>query len=172
MDVLLKALSMLDAHTPNWRVTIAGGGDLAPYLDQAREGGIAGKVTFAGWLSEPEIGALMATADIFVLPSRAENQPIAILEAMARGLPVVSTTIGAIPEQVEDGVSGLLVPPGEPEALAGALARLVSRPAEREAMGAAGHALYRRRFSIEACTGAFLEAYAGMLPAARQAAPA
>ncbi|HEX5776326.1 MAG TPA: glycosyltransferase family 4 protein [Caulobacteraceae bacterium] len=172
VDVLLTALSKLDAETPNWRATVAGGGDAAPYLRQAREGGIADKVTFAGWLSEPQIGALLATADIFVLPSRAENQPIAILEAMARGLPVVSTTIGAIPEQVEEGVSGLLVPPGEAQPLADALARLIARPAEREVMGAAGHALYQRRFSIEACAGAFLDAYADMLPAAEEAAAA
>ena len=62
--------------------------------------------------------------------------------------------------------------PGEPGPLADALARLIARPAEREAMGAAGHALYQRRFSIEACAGAFLEASADMLPAAEEAAAA
>ena len=162
-DVLLKALGELDATTSNWRATLAGGDDIAAYERQAQAAGIAGKVTFAGWLPEEEIGALLASADAFVLPSRAENQPISILEAMARGLPVVSTRIGAIPEQVEDGVTGLLVAPGEPAALAEALARLIADPAKRQEMGAAGRAHYQRRFSIEACAGAFLETYADML---------
>lgn len=155
VDVLLESLKALD--TPDWRTTLAGGGDIEPFRREAGD-----KVTFAGWLSEEDVGALMASADIFVLPSRAENQPIAILEAMARGLPVVSTDVGAIPEQVVEGVTGLLVPPEDPRALTQALSRLIAHPSERQAMGAAGRQLYLRRYSIEACAAAFLSAYEGL----------
>ena len=163
VDVLLDSLAMLDADTPNWRATLAGGGDAGPFQRQAEAAGIAHKVTLPGWLGEEDVGRLMSSADIFVLPSRAENQPIAILEAMARGLPVVSTTVGAIPEQVEDGVSGLLAPPGEYRPLAIALARLISRPSERVTMGEAGRLRYLRRYSIQRCADAFRSVYAEML---------
>jgi len=163
VDVLLQALAALNVDTPNWRATLAGGGDVIEFQRLAGSMGVGDKVTFPSWLSEQEVGALMASADIFVLPSRAENQPIAILEAMARALPVVSTNVGAISEQVEDGVSGLLVPPGEHEPLAKALARLIASPQERQAMGAAGRVLYERRYSIKTCAGSFLAAYRDML---------
>jgi glycosyltransferase involved in cell wall biosynthesis len=162
VDVLLESLSLLDARTRHWRATLAGGGEVEGFRRRAEEIGIAAKLEFPGWLSETQVGALMASADLFVLPSRAENQPIAILEAMARGLPVVSTTVGAIPEQVRDGVSGLLVPPGDAAALALALGRLIEDPVERAAMGQAGRARFLQRYSIERCAEAFLSVYARM----------
>ena len=163
VDVLLDSLAMLNPDTPNWRATLAGGGDPSPFQRQAQAAGIAHKVVFPGWLGEADVGRLMSSADIFVLPSRAENQPIAILEAMARGLPVVSTTVGAIPEQVEHGVSGLLAPPGDYRPLAIALARLIARPAERVMMGEAGRLRYLRRYSIQRCAETFRSVYADML---------
>lgn len=170
VDVLLRSLEALEADTHNWRATLAGGGDIDRFQRQAAEVGLSEKVSFAGWLSEAQMGALMASADIFVLPSREEAQPIAILEAIARGLPVVSTPVGAIPEQVEDGVSGLLAPPGEVAPLAAALRRLVRNPEQRKSMGAAGRALFLRRYSIRRCAASFLAVYADMTASARAAA--
>lgn len=162
VDVLVNALQLLNTDTANWRATLAGGGDIERFRRQADDAGILDKLTFPGWLSEAEMGALMASADIFTLPSREEAQPIAILEAIARGLPVVSTPVGSIPEQVKDGVSGLLVPPAEPAALAAALRRLVRDPEDRKTMGAAARALFLSRYSIQECARSFLSVYAEM----------
>jgi len=163
VDVLLDALKLLNTNAGDWRATLAGGGDIDRFRRQAEEAGVAEKVRFTGWLAEAEMGALMSSADIFVLPSREEAQPIAILEAIARGLPVVSTPVGSIPEQVHNGVSGLLTTPGDARSLAAALERLVRDAAERRAMGQAGRALFLRRYSIRQCAAAFRDVYAEML---------
>jgi glycosyltransferase involved in cell wall biosynthesis len=85
-----------------------------------------------------------------VLPSLREAQGISTLEAMARRKPVVASAVGGIPEVVADGVSGLLVPPADPGALASALIRLVSSPELRARMGEAGYRIVADRFSMEA----------------------
>lgn len=84
---------------------------------------------------------LYRDADVFALPTRGDCTPLVVAEAMASGLPVVATTVGSIPHMVEDGVSGLLVPPGDPARLRVALEALVGAPARREAMGSAGRAV-------------------------------
>ena len=149
-DVLIEALAALPDDLA-WHAVVGGNGDLAAWREAAREAGIGDRVEFPGWLDEAAVGRWLDRASIFVLPSRAENQPVAILEAMARGLPVVSTRIGAIPEQVIDGQTGLLVPPGESAPLAQALQELLASPDRRAAMGAAGRARYLERFSIANC---------------------
>ena len=92
----------------------------------------------------PELVELFRKADVFVLPTRGDCLPQAIAEAMASGLPVVATSVGAITEMVEDGVTGVIVPPASPAALARALAGLVADPQRRQAMGRAGLAAARR----------------------------
>ena len=149
-DVLIDALAALPKDL-GWRAVVGGNGDLAPWREAARKAGIGDRIEFTGWLGEAAVGQWLDRGSIFVLPSRAENQPVAILEAMARGLPVVSTRIGAIPEQVIDGETGLLVPPGESAPLAEALHALLASPDRRAAMGAAGRAQYAERFSIANC---------------------
>jgi hypothetical protein len=89
---------------------------------------------------------LYATADLFVLPTLADCFPLVIQEAMAAGLPVVATDVGAIREAVRDGETGLLVPPGDVHALAVALATLVADPAARQAMGVRGRAMAEQSF--------------------------
>jgi glycosyltransferase involved in cell wall biosynthesis len=96
--------------------------------------------------NSPELRALFRDADLFVLPTLGDTNPFVIFEAMACGLPVVSTSIAAIPEQVEHGVTGLLVPPGDPAALTAALESLAADPARRRAMGAAGRRRVEERF--------------------------
>lgn len=92
---------------------------------------------------------LMAEADMFVLPSLNEGQPLAILEAMAAGLPVISTTVGAIPATVTHEMGGLLVEPGDTDALRAAIRRLVDDPALRMKMGAFNRRVYESRFRPE-----------------------
>jgi len=93
---------------------------------------------------------LYATADVFVLPTLADCFPLVIQEAMAAGLPVVSTAVGAIPEAVRDGETGLLTPPGDAHALRAALAALVDDPARGRSMGARGRALAEEKYDSAA----------------------
>jgi glycosyltransferase involved in cell wall biosynthesis len=92
---------------------------------------------------------LMAACDVVVLPSRAEALPTALMEAAAAGRPVVATRVGGVPEVVEDGRTGLLVPAGDPHALARALASVLADPVRAAALGDAARALARQRFGID-----------------------
>jgi glycosyltransferase involved in cell wall biosynthesis len=96
-----------------------------------------------------ELVALYRAADVFVLPSRGDCMPQAVIEAIACGLPVVATRVGAIPEMVTDGVNGYLVPAREPQALAGALDALVSDPNRRHQMGRNSRELAQREFDAD-----------------------
>ena len=158
MDVLLQALSMLPKQI-EWRCTIGGNGEIDRYKQIARELGIGERIEFAGWVDEAKVYAMLHEADIFVLASRYENQPLTILEAMAAGLPVISTLIGAIPEQVIDGVSGILIEPGDAKALLEALLRLIEAPQTRQAMGQAGRLRYEENFSAKAFSENILSVY-------------
>jgi glycosyltransferase involved in cell wall biosynthesis len=91
--------------------------------------------------------ALYARADLFTFPTLADTLPIAVMEAMASGLPIVTTTVGALCEEVEDGVTGFLIPPGDAKALAEATLRLVRNPQLRREMGAAARRTADRRFN-------------------------
>lgn len=150
IDVLIPALGKVAAGGTDFRARIGGNGDIDHYRELADEAGIADQIEFLGWVGEDVVDREMRGADIFVLPSRAENQPVAIIEAMARGLPVISTSIGAIPETVQDGVCGLIVPPGEVDPLAGAIESLAKDGAMRQRMGKAGRARWQERYSIAA----------------------
>ena len=125
----------------DWRLVVVGGPGPTPEPEYAE---IVAEFTAAGLadsLVGPEHGeqvrARLAQADVFVLPSFLEGQPIAIIEAMAAGVPVVGTAIGAVPDLIRDGIEGRVVEPGDVEALAGALEQLITDPALRLRMGAA-----------------------------------
>jgi len=159
VDVLIPALGQVAAAGIDFRARIGGNGDLDHYKGLAKTAGIAEKVEFLGWVGEEIVDREMRGADIFVLPSRAENQPVAIIEAMARGLPVISTAIGAIPETVQDGTCGLIVPPGEVDPLAGAIETLAKDAAMRQRMGKAGRARWKERYSIAAVADRMADRY-------------
>ncbi|HRC87787.1 MAG TPA: glycosyltransferase, partial [Thermoanaerobaculia bacterium] len=116
------------ARFPQVRLVFGGGGDLQPALEaQARAAGLGGRVSFTGGLSHPDVLALIAAAEIFVMPSirdvkgNVDGLPIVVLEAMAAGKPVVATDVSGIPLAVEPGKTGLLVPERQPAALAAAV---------------------------------------------------
>lgn len=111
-------------------LTLAGDGEVAEVRAAAAPLGEA--VTVRDWVGPDERDALLAAAEIFALPSHDEGLPMALLEAMAAGLVPLTTPVGGIPEAVTDGVDGVLVPPGDVPALAGALTRLVGDPALRQ----------------------------------------
>src|SRR5690606_13974896 len=99
--------------------------------------GTADRVRFLGLVGPERVAALMRAARVVVLPSRSENFPLVVLEALAAGAPLVATRVGGIPEAVRDGREALLVPPDDPAALAGALARVLADPALRARLAAA-----------------------------------
>ncbi|HET7717797.1 MAG TPA: glycosyltransferase family 4 protein [Bauldia sp.] len=131
---LIGALGKLRERS-DWVATIAGDGDIETWRRQADSLGIGERVDFPGWLGPEEAWMRLGQADIFVLPSHVENLPVALVEAFGMGLPIVTTPVGAIPEVVRDGDNGILVPPGDVEALAGALRRLLDEPELRRRLG-------------------------------------
>ena len=127
---------------------VVGDGELRPQVEKyVQEHGLEGGVRLLGQRSDiPEI---LAASDIFVLSSFWEGLPYTIIEAMMAGLPVVATRVGGVPELVEDGVTGFLVPPKDPGALAEALRKLVEDPELRRKMGEAGRKKALKEFTLD-----------------------
>lgn len=137
LDVLLEAAKMVLASDPSVRFVIAGTGPLEDELKaKIRELRLEPYVKMAGFVSD--VPGFLANLDVYVLSSDYEGLPLAVLEAMGAGLPVVSTAVGGVPEAVVDGLNGILVPPRQPKALAQALVRLLVDPDMGRTMGVAG----------------------------------
>jgi glycosyltransferase involved in cell wall biosynthesis len=144
---LVRATAIAAEDLPELRVEVAGPGPCLEDVKQlAAELGVAGRIAFLGEVRD--VPALLARARMFVLPSRSEGIPLTALEAMARGLPVVATRVGGLPEVVADGVTGLLVPPDDPAALAQAIVRIGRDPAGGLRMGQAGRRRVEQHFEI------------------------
>lgn len=160
---LLEALAGLHARGLRFRVALVGDGRERPALEQqARVLGLAGCVHFLG--ERPDVERLLPEFDVFVLSSREEGIPNALLEAMAAGRAAVATAVGGTPEILEDGETGWLVPPRAPAALAAALAAALDDPAEAARRGAAARRFAREQLSIDAMARrheAFYERVAG-----------
>jgi glycosyltransferase involved in cell wall biosynthesis len=144
-DVLFASLQGL-TDLP-WHLTCAGSANLQPefaaqLVHQVSEAGLAARVTFAGELGERELAEAYDRADVFVLPTRHEGYGMAVAEALARGVPVVSTPTGAIPDLVDEA-SGILVPIDDVEALSAALRAVLSDHALRRRLASGAYA--RRR---------------------------
>ena len=123
-DVLLAAMARPEAPR-SAQIAFVGTGPDEQVLRESLAGqGLTDRVELVGWLDPPGLQDRLSKAVAMVLPSRRENYPLALLEAMAAGVPVVTTRVGGIPEMVDDGQSGLLVPPDDPTALAAALTRV------------------------------------------------
>ena len=157
---LIAAMPAVLAAAPRTWLTIVGDGSLGEALRAqaaALPAAVRKRIVFTG--RRDDISAITGELDIAVLPSLREAQGISILEAMARRKPVVATAVGGIPEVVADGVSGLLVPPEDPSALAGALIRLARSPSLRQRLGDAGYEIVAERFSIDAQVHRIQELY-------------
>lgn len=153
-DVLVEAMSALRKRVPEARLVVAGDGELADALPTlAERHGVAAAVSFPGHLTSEQVRALMSTARAFALPSRSEGMPLALLEAMAAGLPVVATAVGGVPDVLSDGC-GALVPPEDPDALAGALADVLLDDEHATAVADRGRAR-AAQFSRDAMTQAY-----------------
>ncbi|MEL6792710.1 MAG: glycosyltransferase, partial [Pseudomonadota bacterium] len=147
--IALEALARVRADHPDATLTLVGDGvERARIEARIADMGLTDVVRLTGYLSQSDVAAELARSDVFVLPSFAEGVPVVLMEAMATGLPVVATRVAGIPELVEDGVSGRVVAPGDAEALADAIAEILSDPDRPEIMGAAGRVRVREEFEI------------------------
>lgn len=148
---LVSALAALSGDA-SWRAVLAGDGDLEGTRDLLRSLGLADRVDVPGWVDPARVDEILRGADIFTLPSLAENLPMSIIEAFAYCVPVVCTPVGSVPEMVEDGRTGLLVPPGDSEALADALQRLVSDAGLRQTLARNARAVHDARYRLSSHT--------------------
>jgi glycosyltransferase involved in cell wall biosynthesis len=145
---LLEAWPRVLRAVPDAYLLIVGEGSRREALEaQARELRIAHRVVFTG--RRDDVPAVTAALDVAVLPSYREAQGVSVLEAMALSRPVVASNVGGIPEMIEDGVTGLLVPPHDAETLAGAITRLLRDHPYADTLARAGHDLVHDRFCIE-----------------------
>ncbi len=152
-DVLLDALGLLAGEGRDFRGTIVGGGPLeADLRGRVGRAGLSGRVTLTGALAQQDVLPLYARSSVFVLMAQPEwhwGVPNVIVEALASGCAVVTTRFGSVEELVRDGETGLLVPPKDPAALAGAIGRLADDAALRCRLAAAGRAAVAREYDLE-----------------------
>lgn len=148
-ESFLRAASLVARRSPRARFLVVGDGPRRPLLEAlADELGIGDRVLFTG--ARSDVAAVLAATDVFVLSSfTIECFPMALLEAMASGVPAVCTAVGGVPEILADGVTGYLVPPRDPEALADRLSALLESGERRREFGAAARARVEAEFSLE-----------------------
>ena len=163
---LVDAVSLLRSGVEVRLVIVGDGPERARIEARIREKRLDGRVAVRGRVSDAELQAAYAAADVFVLPAvidrrgDTEGLGVVLLEAMSHRVPVIASAIGGITDIVEDGVSGLLVPPGDGTALAAALERLARAPDLSVSLGDAGYRRLHERFSWDAITRRWLEVYA------------
>lgn len=148
VPVLFDALTALIKDHPTVLLRLIGDGPDREELEaRAAKMGLTDHVEFCGYKSQGEVAEALAETDIFVLPSFAEGVPVVLMEALATQVPVVTSRVAGVPELVEDGISGVLVPPGSITHLTDALNRLLQNPDLRADMGRAGRAKVMEEFT-------------------------
>jgi glycosyltransferase involved in cell wall biosynthesis len=145
---VVRALS--EVPDLGWHLAVVGEGpERAPCEKRLEHRGLGDRASFLGRLSPGDVERVLGAADVLTLPSTIEGMPYVILEAMASGVPVVSTSVFGIPEMVVDGETGLLVDPGDDDGLREALAELVSDAGRRESLGSAARRRFERHFTLD-----------------------
>jgi glycosyltransferase involved in cell wall biosynthesis len=158
---LVEAARRLAAEHPDAGFILFGDGALRGRLRrQVAAAGLEGRFMLPGFRGD--LDRLLPFADVLALPSLTEGLPNVVLEAMAAAVPVVATRVGGVPEVVEDGVTGYVIPPADPAALAKRLGRLLGSAPERRALGAAGRRRVARHFTFEAQARAYQKLFAGL----------
>jgi len=154
-EYLIAAMPQVIRESPAVRAVVCGEGPLRAQLEaQIKRLEVSESIRLLG--NQRHISSYLAAADIFVLPSRWEGLPVALLEAMDAALPVVATRVEGVEEAIEDGAQGILVPPEDTRRLSEAICRLIGRPAERQRMGLAGRATVRDAYTIEIMSEKYL----------------
>jgi len=163
VDDTILAIPRVANQINNVHFIFAGRGEIEKYRDLVRENGVEEFCSFLGVITEDEKRELFKKATIFLLPSYAEGQPIAILEAMAAGLPVISTAVGSIPEVIKDGENGFLIEPGDYRELAEKIILLVADGKFRERIGKKNYEIVREKHDIRRVVREIDEAYESLL---------
>ena len=164
LDVLLEAAARAARDKPGLRILVVGDGPERVRLEAlARLRGLGDRVHFAG--DQARVLPFLAAMDVLVAPSRSEGLGVAVIEGLAAGLPVLASRVGGIPEVIEHGVSGRLLPPGDVAAWAQALVELAADPVSRARL-AEGAARRARAFALSASASALMELYDGLFDAA------
>lgn len=144
---LLIAAKGVIAAKPYVKFLLVGDGEEREMLEKTASSlNIASHVQFSGWQSD--VGYYLDQIDLFVLSSITEGIPVALLEAMAKGVPVVATNVGGIPEVIENGLNGFLVQPGRPECLTNAILNMLDRKEARDRLGKAARATVMKSFAV------------------------
>lgn len=158
---LIEAAAQVVRQVPDARFVIAGEGELRPSLEhQIRHLGLEKHVILAGF--RPDVLSVLKAFDVFVMSSITEGLGTSLLDAMACGKPIVATTAGGIPEVVQDGRTGFLVPPRDHDAMAEAIVKLLKDPSLRQRMGDAGLSRVNATFSAERMVAETIAVYAGV----------
>lgn len=150
INELLAAVSLLKDSIPNIKLVVGGDGDLDALKIKSRELGIAEHLEVLGWIGPTQKTEQLARAAVFCLPSFDEGLPMAMLEAMAAGKGIVVTPVGGIPDAVQHCENGLLVPPGNAEALACALKKMLEGEDLRCSLGTKARKTIEERFNTDA----------------------
>jgi glycosyltransferase involved in cell wall biosynthesis len=168
---LLEAFAEIHKTMPDTRLVLAGQGrerdELRSLVDAV---GLDGAVELPGWVDAGEKAALLARAACLVLPSHAEGLPLTVLEAMTAGTPVVATAVGGMPEMIESGLEGVLVPSEDPEALAEGIRRLLTEPAYAEMIAGRARERARAQFSPGAFADGVGAIYDRLVPSRTESA--
>ena len=157
---LFKAVKIISLKIPEIKLTVAGeGNQLKNYKQMISDQGLSDIVEFAGWLNTNEIQQLAAKCSLGVFPSRVESFGLSVVEAMAGGLPVIATCTGAIPENIENGVTGTLVPRDNPNDLTDALIKAIKDPLSQETLACKARELVRQKFSWDRAASKMIKLY-------------
>lgn len=160
VPTLLEAVESLGDRFGEFSLTVYGAGDVLTFERELTSRGLNKVVTYGGWIVGEEKISVLSSADIFVLPSRSEGFSVAVLEAMAHGLPIISTSIPGVVDAVRDGVEAMLVAPDDAAALAAAIRKLLGNPDVRTRLGVAARRRYLDYFTLEKMAAELCRIYA------------
>jgi glycosyltransferase involved in cell wall biosynthesis len=166
LTFLLEAAADVRSTHPATQFAVYGDGPLRDELvaEAGRLGLDAGAIFRGAFTTRDDLARIMAETDVFVMSSILEGQPLGLVEAMAYGCPIVATTVGGIPELIEDGVNGLLCPPGDAACLASRIRAMIEHPELRERLAREARRAYERGpFQPSAVCGRFVSIYAQAL---------
>jgi glycosyltransferase involved in cell wall biosynthesis len=161
---LLRALREVAGRIREVRLHLIGEGNMTKsYRKQAKDLGMQDRVNFHGWMSIDAIQEFIAKCAVGVFPSRVESFGLSMAEAMGAGLPIIATRVGALPEFIEDGVTGTLLPPGNIPALYRAILEKLENPDRAQALADAGRETVRQRFSWDQAAQEMTDIYQAVL---------
>jgi len=159
-DELVRAFEILVKGNTRLCCVVAGDGDLRENLEvQIKEAGLTGRFVLSGHLSREDVLSLVKAADIFVMPSRTEGTPVALLEAAALKKPILATMVGGIPELIQNGEEGLLVPSGDVQGLADGLRKLVTDTDFAQRLAEKGYQRVSNQFVLKAQVDSTIQSY-------------